>query len=369
MRIVTRVSPRFDLCYALADIVSPEPTVPGDWLNLVGSEPEWLVAARRLGWGFWLGVPDVLEEAAPVASVAAFIDAVAGVPSDLFLRRMRRALFHVDSGEPVRANKRDWLHYIGIDVDAGVDPTVADPHGAMPDGGAETLHAAVVHVLRQMQPPFDRLWHWLAPQLQQSAERVDRLAQACTPGELAHHLLLKAEFDGAEHRIRALRGGYSLAFDDVAILYLMPSLFNTRRFWSAADESMPATLFFPYFDAAIGIPAAGEWSGAAVAATEFDPWLACRALGDPTRAAIVRILARQAQTASSLRGALRLSKATISHHIYQLREASLVDEEKRGRSIQLSLRPGAIAQLTPALQRELAGAADGLSRGGPAPAR
>lgn len=55
------------------------------------------------------------------------------------------------------------------------------------------------------------------------------------------------------------------------------------------------------------------------------------ALGDPVRATIVRMLARQpALCVCEIQMAFDLGQPTISHHLRVLREAGLVDCEKRG---------------------------------------
>jgi DNA-binding transcriptional ArsR family regulator len=68
-----------------------------------------------------------------------------------------------------------------------------------------------------------------------------------------------------------------------------------------------------------------------------DPELVFRALGDATRYAIARLIAREAMTGAELARRLGVSGPTLTHHLKQLRHAGLVLEERRGNSILLRL--------------------------------
>lgn len=62
-----------------------------------------------------------------------------------------------------------------------------------------------------------------------------------------------------------------------------------------------------------------------------------RALGDPTRREILRLLARKDLTAGEIALHFNLTKPTISHHLAVLKEAGLVLDERRGQYIIYSL--------------------------------
>lgn len=345
MKIKTAISPQFELCYGLADLVSPAPVVAPTWLGEMS--PDWLAAAKSFGWAFWLGVPDILEDHPPCTSVDEFLLALGQVPPEQARRRLVRGLFHADETEAPAAPKREWLAFVGLDDWSGSTAT-----GSVLKREAAALMEGTVSVLEQFRAVFDPLWDRLQPQLVESRGRADRLAQACGLQELARQLLLAVDVDEAASRIRALRGGYELTYDDETVIYLMPSVFNVRRFWTVADERPPATVFFPYFDPSLALPTGPDVDARHLHVAP-DPWLVCRALGDPTRAAIVRRLARMPMTGAELGAALGLSKANISHHIFQLREAGLIDEQSAGRATRLSLRDETIANLSTSLRREL----------------
>ena len=62
-----------------------------------------------------------------------------------------------------------------------------------------------------------------------------------------------------------------------------------------------------------------------------------RALADPTRREILRILRDGAKSAGEIGSHFAMTGATISHHLSVLREAGLVTDEKRGKNIYYEL--------------------------------
>ena len=75
-----------------------------------------------------------------------------------------------------------------------------------------------------------------------------------------------------------------------------------------------------------------------------------RALGDPTRVAIVNRLAQAEETCvCDLTAAFALSQPTISHHLRVLRDAGLVESSRRGTWAYYRVVPDALASLAAAL--------------------
>lgn len=75
-----------------------------------------------------------------------------------------------------------------------------------------------------------------------------------------------------------------------------------------------------------------------------------KALADPTRIGIVNCLARSPELCvCNLTDAFGLSQPTISHHLKVLREAGLVEAEKRGTWSYYRLNRDAVAELALAL--------------------
>ena len=82
-----------------------------------------------------------------------------------------------------------------------------------------------------------------------------------------------------------------------------------------------------------------------------------KALGDPARLRLLSLIAaHESGTACvcDLTEPLGLSQPTVSHHLKVLREAGLVTGERRGTWVHYSLVPGALQELSGALDAGLA---------------
>lgn len=85
-------------------------------------------------------------------------------------------------------------------------------------------------------------------------------------------------------------------------------------------------------------------------ATEMAPLLA--ALGDPVRLRIVSMLAAAPDGAAcgcDLEGPLGLAQPTVSHHIRILREAGLIEGDRRGRWVHYRVVPERLEEIRQAL--------------------
>ena len=92
------------------------------------------------------------------------------------------------------------------------------------------------------------------------------------------------------------------------------------------------------------------------AARADNPEAVFQALGDATRYAIARLIAREALTGAELARRLGVSGPTLIHHLKRLRKARLVIEERRGNRILLRLDRATIASLSVAALESLTGA-------------
>ena len=63
-----------------------------------------------------------------------------------------------------------------------------------------------------------------------------------------------------------------------------------------------------------------------------------QAIADPTRRAIVMLLAVQAMTPNAMAGHFDISRQAVSKHIHILMECDLLDQEPQGREIRYHLR-------------------------------
>jgi DNA-binding transcriptional ArsR family regulator len=79
-----------------------------------------------------------------------------------------------------------------------------------------------------------------------------------------------------------------------------------------------------------------------------------RALGDESRLRILRLLAERDRYLTELATELELSKPTVSHHLAQLRAASLVTLTQQGNLTYYSLRRDRIDEAGPELRAVLA---------------
>jgi len=138
--------------------------------------------------------------------------------------------------------------------------------------------------------------------------------------------------------MRAIRGGYSLPFKNLARAIVLPSAFNDKRHWTTNLQNPAAVVsYFPYFDPAISLKyvhPAGEEENIE---PEADPALIFKALGDSTRYAIASLLANTPSSSAVLAKRLQLSAATVSHHVHVLREAGLLLEKPQGNTVLIEL--------------------------------
>ena len=71
-----------------------------------------------------------------------------------------------------------------------------------------------------------------------------------------------------------------------------------------------------------------------------------KALSDPTRREILRLLRDGAKTAGEIGGHFDMTGATISHHLAVLREAGLITDDKRGKYIYYELNLSVLDEIT-----------------------
>jgi DNA-binding transcriptional ArsR family regulator len=136
--------------------------------------------------------------------------------------------------------------------------------------------------------------------------------------------------------------------DDGKDAIVFPTMFGAHRFQlgEMLGRTVPA-------DRLVALPLSTR-----PAPSVQDPEAVFRALGDATRYAIARLIAREPLTGAELARRLGVSGPTLTHHLKELRRARLVIEERRGNGILLRLDRGAVATLSAAaLETLFAGAA------------
>lgn len=340
MRIDVRISPQFDLCYALADLAFASPHTK-HWPGLNAGSP-WFLKARAFGSAFWAALPDLLEDQEPSRNADEFLRGLAAISTDAAVAHLRRSLIHTAGPKSAPdAEKMEWLRFIGGEQAVDEDEWRKR---------ASDYFKQCFAVLREFRRVFDPVWGALLPQLRESRQTVEQLASSTSLNDIIERLGLAVQLDTGTGVLKALRGGYSLAMARVDTVFLVPSAFNTRLLWNAADNAERTFLFFPYLVDELKLPFGMSRRDRAGA---VDPWLVCRAIGDISRSTILRLLAVQPRSASELMRELGLSKGTISEHIFLLRHAGLIAERRIGRSIELSVNRDTVRALGTALDEEL----------------
>lgn len=341
MQVRVVISPRYDICFSLSDALAPGGS--GFAQFRPETEPAWKKLAGQLGHAFWLAVPDALGHLPPEPSLDEFLHALREVPDDLFVERvvggLTQDLFLDRPGGrrvPPEDERAEWLNYIG-----------GGNSLAVPQRSAADIKKLCLRALEAFGSVFLPVWEAQREKMEVSRKSVKALARTLPVERLARTLFLKADFDERRGQVRALRGGCVVDTDSKTRLFLIPSAFNYRRLWSAAVTADRSTLFFPYFDRALSLT--GDGAETNPVDLDYDPYLVCRAIADPTRYRILRMLAAEELPAARIRETLGLSKANISHHLFQLREAGLVSERQNGRASYLSIRRSAVARLPQAL--------------------
>ena len=365
-----RVSPRFELFLALWSAMSDKARRHGEWRRAVRTRlpAESLRAIAALGgcpelWILFFDAPGLRPPEDEIAEVLAHIrrrpaaELAKGLLATLLHSETIGArLFAREIGVPealaaLPRRKREWLGFMGLYPYAPERPMakavarmIEDPHGFRRD------------VLTALDGFIDRVfaadWRRLKPQLDQSADRVQPLLRDGDWLAVGRRLGLNIEFDLARRQMRALRGGYALPFCKLGEAIFLPSAFNELQFWTVLEKDPGQTdPLIPYLDPAVRLtlqPSATE-----KAAPPRDVALVFRALGDATRFAMAGLLARRPMSSAELGRQLGLSKPTVAHHVHELRQAGLLNEQNDGKAIILSLDRAAIDTLSAATAAQL----------------
>lgn len=334
--IIPAAGVRFELFYGFGLALAPD-------------RPAWLPAPPRAaegldGWApAWIGIADTVPGLEPEAGFEEIAEALAGLDPLAFARRWLTSHLH-DAGVAAAlvagslglrdaiaglpARKREWLAHVGL------YPMRRDAPGPallqrLIDDPAAVQAAARQALTAYWEGGFRAFWERLAPAAEGRRRQVEDLLAEQPAEAVFERLSLRAEFDAEAGELRAVRGGYRIAFADIRAIYVLPSAVNTGRFWTVECGSPgPARVWFPCFDPGLG-PEIGPPAGASA---EPDLDLVFRALGDGTRWAMLGLLAERPMAPSELADALGIARSTVSHHLFLLREAGLVTAAGEGRA-------------------------------------
>jgi ArsR family transcriptional regulator len=343
------VSPRFEIFFALWSLTSEAARRHPSWRRrtrrllpsafwsaqerlggcaelwiLLGDAPGALPLGREIE-----SVVAALERSQPASFQRAMLDSVlhhqAAVNALLDGAALREAIALVPRA------KRDWLRFMGL-YPPLPDSPAQRAVGRLLRDPVDVRDAAAAALRLFWRESFAETWRTLVPQFEPALDGARRIL-ASRDWPALERFGLNVEIDARARRLSALRGGYSIRFEEARAIHLMPSAFNERKFWTVLNGGGADTVYLPFLD----LSASPDALHAAGGEPETDAGLVFRALGDATRLAMVKLIARGPVTAAELARWLSLSRPTVSHHLFELRQAELIEERPEGRSMLLEV--------------------------------
>ncbi|WP_157574950.1 ArsR/SmtB family transcription factor [Jiangella muralis] len=297
-------------------------------------------AARFLFQGFetalGYGAIRVITDLQPGAGPRDLIDAVAALPAaDL-------AMLMLDDGEADAARLAAYREVL----DGAATRATAAVAGLLPGWAArcrrvlrepDVVQAELVGVLSNY---LDRVF----------AEQADDLTALLDDAAGAARAML--DVVPAPTVIEQLTGGYTLGEDlDLRSVTLAPSVFAHPYMSARVDQAARAALVV------YGVPSA-FFDGYDPVPIRQDLVTALKAMSDPNRLALLRMLAERPMYAAELAAQLRLGQPTVHHHVHRLRAAGMVRQERDRVGTRYSLRTEATAQLIRSIEDWIFGSTD-----------
>jgi DNA-binding transcriptional ArsR family regulator len=374
-RIEIAVTPRFDVFYALYTLCNAAPSTLDAWRAAArGRLPDDFgrVASRVAPLPiFWPLLADAVQSAPGEISFEEVLQTISEIPVEELQRNVLSGIFHDRSTvASLVSRKRNLKAVLGDEDLPGV--ALLEHFGLRPFDQSSPSVKAMTSLLtkpdsfrdelalllrRFWESGFERDWMALEPRLRADARRLSDLRENATLGELARELDFPLTFDDKTKQARP-KSGSTIAYDHIDRCYVVPSAFNTRKWWTKYETGNGRmTLYLPIVRTPGIANAVIEERPKASAARPSAPALNAesifRALGDTTRYAIASILARTPTTSADLARSLNVSKPTITHHVQALRAAGLLSEAPNGGSTRLSLREDTVAALSQAAVQQL----------------
>jgi DNA-binding transcriptional ArsR family regulator len=352
------VTPRFDLFYALHAVASKSATPIESWKSKAASRlpRDFDRLARRVAPVpiFWPLLADALQGAPGALTFDEILSTLRSTPVSDLQASILSGIFHDRTTvEGLLSRKRalrdvlrndnhpdrEILGHFGLRPYAENSPAALALAALLSDTAA--YRDDLILVLQKfLQSGFGADWSSLEPGLQAEAGRLNRKAKEHSIATLAAELRLPVTFDDNSDAMRT-RSGAVVKRRQIQACYLVPSAFNTKRWWAKYERSDGrVTLYFPVW---IGVNPPRPVNAEAV----------FRALGDTTRYAIASVLARNPTSSADLSRILQVSKPTITHHVQALRAAGLIRDGSEGGSSRLSLNKETLAGLSAAVIEDL----------------
>lgn len=348
---------RFEIFYALQAVTDLDSRIHSVWTKQTRKNlpKEFWKKFDALGGSpfLWPLVPDAIKEMS--SSNPTFDEVVVALQAlsfEKFQKRILTGVIHstelVDEiiKKPkdiheiigrVPTKKREWLSFIGLypfdesHPNAKMLFSLLQPTPAFQRNLVDALEVFWKSI-------FSKTWQQLQPLLNKSSAEKERLFNSCSLSEFVNQSLLRVEVDESKHVIRAARGGYEMPFKSISAAYMIPSVFNDKRYWTAYETKNGTYSYFPYFDPSIELSRQPSLPRNNFKHPELDIAFIFKALGDPTRFALMCLIAQSPKTATELAKKLGVSKPTISHHVHTLRDAGLIEENFQSGSVLLEAK-------------------------------
>ena len=323
---------------------------------------------------FWPAIADALEHSAIDASFYEIIGYLENLDPAEFRESILIGTLHdpkvvnslIDGTQNVRTvtenapeAEHKWLEFLGLrpyhqdaDIVRAFDRLIHTP---------EAFKATLIDTLTIVwETALEKIWNEAYPILQASLDEKRRLFETYSLAEFLERALeadktVTMKVDEENQTLVCCKGHIRVPFQNLGNFYLMPSIFNSMRFWTFYENGDYTTIFLPYFEPSVVLDGDEMAVENNVHSTQphykvptMNPALIFKALGDNTRYEIVSHIAQSPRTAAELSKILKVSKPTISHHVQLLREAGLLSEKPEARSVQLSLKREIIESLSEA---------------------
>ena len=375
LRLEFGVTPRFDIFYALYTLTSTASTPLDAWKNMASSRlpRDFAKNASRVAPLpiFWPLLADAAQNVDGEISFDELISTIAETSTSNFQRNILNGIFHDRGAVDSLISGRTSLKQVVANDDLPGGELLA-AFGLKPYDAGSSAVRAINSLLKEPGPfraelvsvlqsfwdnGFRADWNALERVLRNESFRM-RDVRDEAKATIDSQLNLPVTLDDAAQQLRS-KSGTAVRYQQVERCYVIPSAFNTRKWWAKYDMGSGRVIL--YFPVARDLNAANRIAQTDLATTardsvrrsDINAESVFRALGDTTRYAIASILARTPTTSAELARSLNVSKPTITHHVQALRSAGLIKETPSGGSTKLSLSRDTVAALSGAAVEQL----------------
>lgn len=359
------VTPRFEVFYALrvlgersefADKWRSETkrALPGEFRSAAE-----LVAPRPIIWAL---LADSLRDSKPDPTFPEILETITALDDEVFQRAVLSGVFRNEAVvTDLIAGRQSLSEAVSAEIETS--RPLLGLLGLHPFKRSGAVAVAFTRIVSQpaefrsdlsrtletfWESAFSNDWKGLEPSMRRHVEVMENMSATTSLSVFGEAAKLPVIFDDERRTVNNKRGAVVFRYHDLRDIYVIPSAFNDSRLWGAYRASSGTMrLYFPVFDAELL-----EESSIRVrrpvdrnVAQAADPALLFRALGDTTRYAMARVLARGPRTSVDLAKDFAVSKATISHHVQLLRQAGLLQETATDKGVALALDRHALEQL------------------------